>query len=61
MTARILPFPREVDHRSTHATSGGAPRALGRRPMPALPVEYGSGWYHDAAIKDEARSTPRKG
>ena len=55
MDAKILPFRRN-DRRTPCPASGGRSRTVARPPLPALPVEHGSGWYHDAAIKDHERS-----
>ena len=59
MDAVILPFIRKrrqgvpaADHESRW--DRGARGDV--RPLPALPVEYGDGWYHDAAIKEHERS-----
>ena len=58
MDAVILPFIRKRRHGSPAANPGvrwdhGAREDA--RPSPVLPVEYGSGWYHDAAIKEHER------
>ena len=36
------------------------PRVLGSRPAPAVQVESGSGWYHEAAIKEAEAPQGRK-
>jgi hypothetical protein len=55
-TAKIYQFPRK-----TAASSGQAvrdPRAAADHRLRALPsVEFGSGWYHEAAVQAE---WPRK-
>jgi hypothetical protein len=54
-TAKIYPFP--VRGRAgvlPHSSGVGGP-PVRREPPGVLPAEYGSGWYHDAAIKDALR------
>ena len=34
-------------------------RLPGRRPSPLPTVEFGSGWYHDAAIAEVAPAAPK--
>ena len=36
------------------------PRPLGSRPSPEVQVESGSGWYHEAAIKEAEAQQGRK-
>ena len=56
MDAKILPFARRNDQRKHGAASDERSRGIVRPPVPVLPAEYGSGWYHDAAIRDHDRS-----
>ena len=56
MDAKILPFSRRDGRRKPGAASDERSRGI-PRPSPRVhPVEYGSGWYHDAAIRDHDRS-----
>ncbi len=52
-TAEVIPFPG----RARSGTRGGhgvvAPARSGRPDQPR--IEYGSGWYHDVAIRDVVR------
>ena len=56
MDAKILPFARRNGQRKPGAASDDRPQGIARPSLPVLPVEYGSGWYHDAAIRDHDRS-----
>lgn len=56
MDAKILPFPGRNDRREPRGAGDARSRGLARPTASVLPVEYGSGWYHEAAIKDRARS-----
>jgi len=58
-SATIYQFPARVLGASRGSSSQRAKSALVLRPQPKLPaiVEFGSGWYHDAAIQADA---PRK-
>ena len=55
-SAKIYQFPLRIS-----ASPGGSGRQIksapDRRPRPLPAVEFGSGWYHEAAIDAEA---PRK-
>ncbi len=46
----------ENDRQEPHSSDDHPLRPDARRPLPVLPVEYGSGWYHDTAIKDHERA-----
>ena len=54
-SAEIIPFPsRKSDARVGKA--GDARRAAKQQlPTGAAPSEFGSCWYHDAAVQDDAR------
>ena len=56
MDAKILPFPSRTERREPRGAGDARARRLARPPVAILPVEYGSGWYHEAAIKDRERS-----
>jgi Protein of unknown function (DUF2735) len=51
-TAKIYQFP--VKNSPTLRGSSSEARTIGDRGVGALPtVEFGSGWYHDAAVQAE--------
>jgi hypothetical protein len=56
-TAKIIPFPRKPS-----APPGGAGRdtspAVDHRQRPVPAVEFGSGWYHEAAIQEDGGRKP---
>ncbi len=52
-TATVIPFPGR-GRPGIHGGHGVAEQTRAARPdLPA--VEHGSGWYHDAAIRDATR------
>ncbi len=53
-TAQIIPFP-------SRSKGGKGTNRDARQSVEQLPVavcDFGSGWYHDAAMQDEARKRP---
>jgi Protein of unknown function (DUF2735) len=51
-TAKIYPFP--IRPRATKAVQRDGQRKVAEIGSGRLPqTDFGSGWYHDAAIKDE--------
>jgi hypothetical protein len=55
-TAKIIPFP--VKARAAKATQHDASWRTADNPARAR-VEFGSGWYHDAAIADAEQASRR--
>jgi len=55
-SAKIIPFPRRIGANSAGLRQDHAP-VPDFRPQPMPAVEFGSGWYHQAAIDAEP---PRK-
>jgi len=51
-TATILAFPKRTLERRRPGLAGGNVVELAARPLPL--VEFGSGWYHEAAMQEEA-------
>jgi hypothetical protein len=57
-SAKIIPFPRRIGANSVGLRQDHASAPDSRaQPMPAL--EFGSGWYHQAAIDAERTRKPR--
>jgi hypothetical protein len=54
-TAIIIPFPVKTRAGRLQQASG---RRMSERPAPAT-VEFGSGWYHEAAIQDAEQARRR--
>lgn len=52
-TAQIIPFPTRT--RGSKASLRGS-RSVERLPVTAC--DFGSGWYHDAAVQEEVRKHP---
>ncbi len=58
-TAQIIPFPAR-NRASKSSLRDGATRGVDRLPAYVATCEFGSGWYHDAAMEEEARKrSPR--
>jgi hypothetical protein len=55
-SAKILPFVRKSPAKNAAAARDTAQARDERRALPA--VEFGSGWYHDAAIQSETARKP---
>lgn len=56
-TAQIIPFPAR-SRGSKSLLRDGMRQSVDRLPVPMC--DFGSGWYHDAAMQDEARKhSPR--
>lgn len=53
-TAQIIPFPARV--RGGKASLRDARQSVDRLPVAAC--DFGSGWYHDAAMQEELRKHP---
>ena len=53
---RVVEFPR---HRTAEGRRAAAETALAERPDIKAPIEFGSSWYHDAAIEDAKRGRPQ--
>jgi hypothetical protein len=51
-TATILAFPQRTQERRRLGLAGGNVIELAARQLPV--VEFGSGWYHEAAMQEEA-------
>jgi hypothetical protein len=57
-SAKIIPFPRRIGSKSVGLRQDDASAPDSRAPpMPA--VDFGSGWYHQAAIDAERPRKPR--
>ena len=53
-TAKIYQFPTRPTSRTVRAVRGAG---VGERAaLPYAPVEFGSGWYHEAAILEAEKS-----
>ena len=59
MDTNARPSSYENDHQDPQPSTADVVQKDTRCPLPILSVEYGSGWYHDAAIKDHERSLRR--
>ena len=53
-TAKILRFPARPTAPARRLLRGSG---LGDQPQPLPPTEFGSGWYHEAAIRAAEKSS----
>jgi hypothetical protein len=53
---RVVEFPR---HRTADGRRVAAEAALAERTDAKSPIEFGSSWYHEAAIEDARRGRPQ--
>ena len=60
MDAKILPFSPRRGPRGADGAWSDQSRRLARATTTALPVEYGRGWYQEAAIKEHEPPSPPK-
>lgn len=56
-TAQIIPFPTKA--RVSKATQPATSRTVAGPAMRVATVEFGSGWYHDAAMQDAEQARHR--
>jgi hypothetical protein len=55
-TAQIIPFPSRT--RGSKASLRDARRGVER--LPIAVCDYGSGWYHDAAVQEDVLKHPTR-
>lgn len=54
-TAQIIPFPvRRQEGKSVSRD------AVSEERLAAVACDFGSGWYHDAAVQEEVRKHPQR-
>lgn len=55
-TAQIIPFPART--RTAKSSLRGTVRSLAEDRMSLPACDFGSGWYHDAAMQEDLRKAP---